>query len=249
MIYITGSEGFIGSRLKQKINEPVVCIDKKINFDLLNIDWDRFIDINGEPESIIHLAALTDPREANKSIEKYYKNNVEATKKLFLKFPKSKIIYASTSLVEHDLNNFYSMTKFLNEIDAKEHPNALGLRITTVFGDGARNNMIVPRIINNTCEYLSTYKRDFVWVDDLVDLIISLVRSDKTGIMNVSSGNVYEIKSLGNLFGIDVDVYDPLDEPKENMIKNDGLISTMKVDEYIRMCQSTLTKCRIKEKS
>jgi nucleoside-diphosphate-sugar epimerase len=75
MIYITGSEGFIGSRLQQILKQPYVCIDKKLGLDILTMDWNMFIRRYGAPQTIIHLAASTNPRESMKSIEEYYVNN------------------------------------------------------------------------------------------------------------------------------------------------------------------------------
>ena len=234
MIYITGSEGFIGSRLKEKLKEPYTCIDKKLGTDLLTMNWNLFVRRHSAPKTIIHLAALTNPRDSMDYLEDYYLNNCVATRKLFEHFPNSRFIYLSTSLVEHDTHNFYSMTKLLNEIDAKSHSNALGIRATTVYGDGARENMIVPKIIKGDCEYLSTYTRDFIWVDDLVNLIIDLTKTEDTGIMNVSSGDVHSIMKLANDFGVNAPEYNPKDEPETNVIKNEGLMPTMTVTDYIR---------------
>ena len=239
MIYVTGSKGFVGRRLVEKLKDDFTTIDKKDGSDILKIDFESYIQKYGYPSTIIHLAAETDPRESNSKIESYYRNNVLATKKILDTFSKSRIIYFSTSLVEYDTSNFYSLTKYLNELDAKQHSNAVGLRITTVYGDGGREEMIVPRIISKNVSYLTNYTRDFVWLDDLVDLIISLINSEKCGIINVASGDIHKINELAKKFGIVCDISNPKNEPSSNLLETDYLNSigwkpTMTVEKYIQ---------------
>mgnify|MGYP003635861402 CR=1 FL=1 len=239
MIYITGSEGFVGKCLQQKLKRPYVCIDRKIGTDLLNIHWDAFIKKNAYPDTVIHLAAETNPRDSMDRVEEIYFNNVVATKKIFETFPRSRIIYTSTSLVKHDLQNFYAMSKYLNEIDAKSHNNAIGLRATTVYGENARDNMVVPRILNNNLKYISSYERDFIWVEDFVDLIIQLIDLDKCGIINVATGDVHKINELAESFGNFAELFNPSDEPKTNILDTEYLQSIgwkpkMTVKDYIK---------------
>ena len=242
MIYITGSEGFVGKCLQQKLKKQHVCIDRKIGTDLLDINWNLFIRRNVVPDTVIHLAAETNPRDSIERVEEIYLNNVVATKKIFEMFPRSRIIYTSTSLVKHDLQNFYAMSKYLNEIDAKSHNNALGLRATTVYGENARDNMVVPRIINDNLPYVASYERDFIWVEDFVDLIIQLIDSDKCGIINVATGDVHKINELAESFGMRPELFDPSDEPKTNVLDTEYLRSIgwqpkMTVKDYIKGCK------------
>jgi nucleoside-diphosphate-sugar epimerase len=242
MIYITGSEGFVGKCLQQKLKKPYACIDRKIGIDLLKIDWNIFIKRNSYPNTVIHLAAETNPRDSAERIEEIYLNNVVVTKKIFETFPRSRIIYISTSLVKHDLQNFYAMSKYLNEIDAKFHDNALGLRATTVYGENARDNMVVPRIINNNLSYVTSYERDFIWVEDFADLIIQLIDSDKCGIINIATGDVHKINELAESFGVCSESFNPNDEPETNVLNAEYLQSIgwkhkMTVRDYIKGCK------------
>ena len=205
----------------------------------MNIDWNLFIRRNVVPDTVIHLAAETNPRDSMERIEEIYLNNVVATKKIFELFPRSRIIYTSTSLVKHDLQNFYAMSKRLNEIDAKFHDNALGLRATTVYGENARDNMVVPRIINKNLPYVTSYERDFIWVEDFVNLIIQLIDLDKCGIINVATGDVHKINELAESFEVCSELFNPSDEPETNILDTEYLQSIgwkpkMTVKDYIK---------------
>lgn len=229
----------MGKCLQQKLKKPHVCIDRKIGTDIMNIDWNLFIRRNVVPDTVIHLAAETNPRDSMERVEKIYLNNVVATKKIFELFPRSRIIYTSTSLVKHDLQNFYAMSKRLNEIDAKFHDNALGLRATTVYGENARDNMVVPRIINKNLPYVTSYERDFIWVEDFVNLIIQLIDLDKCGIINVATGDVHKINELAESFGVRSELFNPSDEPETNILDTEYLQSIgwkpkMTVKDYIK---------------
>ena len=67
--------------------------------------------------------------------------------------------------------NFESVQK------AIANKNSLGMRFTTVYGPGAREQMLIPRILKNNVPYINTnHSRDFIHVYDICSAIESLLR-------------------------------------------------------------------------
>ena len=98
-IAITGSDGYIGSTLVEKLKNT------NHNIHLLDIgDWDirKTPMEDGLPhhwvsfDAVVHLAALV---KVGESVEKpwdYYNTNINGTQKIITHFPDTKIIFAST---------------------------------------------------------------------------------------------------------------------------------------------------------
>ena len=110
-ILLTGHRGYIGSTLYNKLlHTDVVGIDLLDGQDLLtcelpNIDFDL----------IIHLAGRSGVRESLRDPGAYWRNNIEASRRLFDRYPETRIIYASSSSAyEPDLNP-YAASKHILE--------------------------------------------------------------------------------------------------------------------------------------
>ena len=142
-ITVTGSHGFIGSHLIQHLSKDNVldCWDTKIQKNIADFNIDR-------TDLIIHLAALAGIRESFEQADDFWKTNVEYTKNVFDVAEKSntRVIYASSSACKRWFGNPYSISKYVNEFIAP--PNSVGLRFSTVWGEGARGDMLVPQIQN-----------------------------------------------------------------------------------------------------
>lgn len=196
-ILLTGSEGYIGSALKNRLilsKHTVHCLDTKIDpsFDLnVFAEWPDKIDL------VIHLAGLSGVRESMKNPGDYWINNVEASRRVFNRYENTRIIYASSSSAyEPDLNP-YAASKYIVEELAARHPNSLGLRIHTVYNDTPRKGMFFDRLINKTLTYATTHYRDFVHLEDVLDAIELLIKkSHVTGVIDVGTGVPVKISNL-----------------------------------------------------
>jgi len=190
-ILVTGSSGFIGSHLCKKLRDDGhwvfewdSVIDKKVEdltFDeLVNSEMDKAFKITiTDVTAIIHLAARADVRASFKDPQAYWKNNVEPTTKLQqlcsdIGIP---LIYASSSCAKKWWMSPYGTTKKVNEETA--HEGQVGLRFTTVYGDqlvpGARETMLIERLKSGNIKYVTRHIRDFVFVKDVVDVIIGIM--------------------------------------------------------------------------
>ena len=240
-VAITGSRGFIGSHLKTRLEkdgheviewdlrqEPPQCIK---DFDPQDCNY------------VVHLAAYADVRKSLQEPDLYWKNNVENTTRIqkICHYNNIPLLYASSSCIHNWWLSPYGTSKKVNEETAFDKQ--VGLRFTTVYGDGARDTMLIGKLIDGTIGYLTRHVRDFVHVSDVVDAIVLLMSKDigmlkpaydiGTGIGNV----VMDLGILAGWEGIEIRDGDPC-EAQDNTaditeMKALGWQPKVKVDEYL----------------
>ena len=204
-IMLTGHRGFIGSHLLKRLTKygSVVGIDledgwdrDKINNsqDLLTCDFKEDFDL------IIHLAGKSGVRESMNDPAGYWRNNVEASKRLFERYSNTRILYASSSSAyEPDLNP-YAASKYCVEEAAARHPNTLGMRFHTVYSSTPRKGMILQKLFDNELEYVTNHYRDFIHIDDLCDAIELCINSKYFGdTIDIGTGCPIKITELADL--------------------------------------------------
>ena len=203
-ILLTGNAGFIGSALQKalSLNHNVTGIDLKNGWDrdnlhnsqdLLTCDFP-----NIEFDLIIHLAGKSGVRESFTDPAGYWNNNIEASRRLFERYPDTRILYASSSSAyEPDLNP-YAASKFVLEELAERYPNTLGMRFHTVYSDNCpRENMFFNKLRNGTLEYTTRHYRDFIHLLDLIDGILLLIENPRiNGTIDIGTGNPVKIANL-----------------------------------------------------
>ena len=240
-VAITGSRGFIGSHLKTRLEkdgheviewdlrqEPPQCIK---DFDPQDCNY------------VVHLAAYADVRKSLQEPDLYWKNNVKNTTRIqkICHYNNIPLLYASSSCIHNWWLSPYGTSKKVNEETAFDKQ--VGLRFTTVYGDGARDTMLIGKLIDGTIGYLTRHVRDFVHVSDVVDAIVLLMSKDigmlkpaydiGTGIGNV----VMDLGILAGWEGIEIRDGDPC-EAQDNTaditeMKALGWQPKVKVDEYL----------------
>ena len=170
-ILLTGSEGFIGQHLQSflKDKHQLICLDKLTGNDLVTCNLDYDVDL------VIHLAGLSGVRDSLDNPTEYWTNNVVGSYRIFKQFDKGpKILYASSSTAKEPWRNPYAMSKFYMEQIAPH--NALGMRFTTVYGPGAREQMLIPKILKNDVDYINVdHSRDFIHIDDILSAVGFLI--------------------------------------------------------------------------
>ena len=240
-IAITGSRGFIGSHLKTRLEkdgheivewdlkqEPSRCIK---DFDPSDINY------------CIHLAAYADVRASLKDPQKYWKNNVENTTRIqnICHHNNIPLLYASSSCIHNWWLSPYGISKKVNEETAFDGQTAL--RFTTVYGDGARESMLIGKLLNGSIPYLTRHTRDFIHVDDVISAIKTIMDTPvekRKRAYDIGTGKGVVVNELGALAGwegIEVTDGDPC-EAQNNTADNSelkilGWKPTIDIEEYI----------------
>ena len=198
-ILLTGHKGFIGNRLftyLQEKDHTVIAVDKLTGHDIMSCDFPHNI------ETVIHLAGLSGVRDSLDRPTEYWKTNVIGSQRIFDFYKNKRVIYASSSTAYEPWQNPYAMSKYAME--QLEHPNSLGMRFTTVYGPGARETMLIPKILKNDIEYLNVnHTRDFIHVDDVISAIYTVLHNDVRGVIDVGTSISNKLIDIADYFKID----------------------------------------------
>ena len=86
--------------------------------------------------------------------------------------------------------------------------NALGMRFTTVYGPGARDQMLIPKILRDDVSYINIdHSRDFIFIDDLLSAIGFLIVNKppkKRKVVDVGTGVSHNLLDILSHLNIDV---------------------------------------------
>ena len=199
-ILLTGSDGFIGSHLFHQLKEEhdVIGYDIKNGHDILNSELPKDIDL------VIHLAGLSGVKDSLTRPTEYWKTNVIGTQRLFEHYENTRIIYASSSTAHEPWKNPYAMSKY--SMEQLFHTNSLGLRFTTAYGPGARQDMLIPQILKGKVNYINVnHSRDFIHVNDLISAIETVMKIDLRGVIDIGTGESNKLVDIVDYFKIDYD--------------------------------------------
>lgn len=181
---------------------------------------------NLKPDVIIHLAAMTNPRQSVHKSNEYINTNIAGTNRFIQRNQNNDIphvIYASTSCVMHDnplpwnesmpirwQNNPYGYTKWVNECQFRNSnfKKTTGLRFFTSYGQLGRPDMAIWKFTEATL----LGKEIDLYVDtDNVDLnytvfndISSWVARDFTHVSDIVQGIICVMNTTGLTTGHDV---------------------------------------------
>lgn len=216
---------------KRILNNKGIKID---TYDLRNPDeMNSFMDEN-KPDVVVHLAAYAGVRHSVEAPNDYIQNNIVGTHNLIEAMKASgveNVLYASSSCVMtgnelpwkedekcgYQLNP-YGYSKFTNESQfmSSDFKNAIGLRFFTVYGPWGRPDMALFSFTKNiiagnpiTLFNYGDMKRDFTYIDDIIDGIEILVNR-----IGWNEGEK-EIYNIGN--GQQVQLLDFVKEIEKNL--------------------------------
>lgn len=192
-ILLTGSQGFIGSNLLDKIvkHHDVIAY----NHDIRNFHFDQKVDL------VIHLAAMTGVRQSLEQPGLYWEINVNASKKIFnwVSQENVHILYASSSSVYEWWLNPYATSK--KAMEAVAPTNSTGMRFHTVYGPNSRADMFYDQLLKGKVKYLTNHTRDFTHVYDVVDAICVLINKQYKGVVDIGTGKSVSVIDVAHKFG------------------------------------------------
>lgn len=219
-ILVTGSSGFIGKEIIKRLDKLELITDSNNSerIDLQNREQVMKLD---SAEMVIHLGGKTPQKELKWS--EYFDNNVIGTLNVLeycIQKKVKKMIYVSSYVYgnpkycpvdeNHPINphNAYTESKYLGErlcefYCNRSDLNLIILRPFNIFGESMREGFLISNLINSvkTGKKLTIVnknsKRDFLYVDDFVDLIVKLIDYDfKFEVFNVGAGKSYSFEDI-----------------------------------------------------
>ena len=223
-IILTGSDGFIGKQLLQKLNYLIgynVHTFGKTT-DYKSSHFEKYVK---DCDVIIHVGAISDTTLQDPNIMLYY--NYECSKqiiKLAHKYGK-KLIYSS-SAANYGAGNgiptsIYGWSKKLAEdLGIATNMKFISLRYFNVYGPGEENKGKMASVgyqawVKKSFKlFPSQPKRDFVYIDDVVNANICALHSNITrGIYDVGTGNAETFEDFLRGMGVEFEYHNESEIP------------------------------------
>jgi UDP-glucuronate 4-epimerase len=211
-VLITGHLGFIGKNLKTVLEQKynVVGLDLKEGNDILVCDLPNC-------DFVIHLAAVSGVRQSISDPEKYWRVNVEGTRRILEHYKSKRVLVASSSSQYEPHLNPYAASKHVMEFIP--HTNVCFMRLHTVYSSVPRENMFFHKLLNGSLEYVTTHKRDFIHIDDICDAFDLLLDHSYVGSLDVGTGISITINNIAPQLPIKLDTPNERQETKANTRK------------------------------
>jgi nucleoside-diphosphate-sugar epimerase len=220
-ILVTGSSGFIGKNLISKLrsNENIIQEVNSANGDISNEDtWSKFENAN----VLIHLASRTFVPDSWLNPDNFLKINLHGTVCAlnYCRKHNATFVYISSYLYGNpellpvsessrlEATNPYALSKKLAEETCKFYSDFYGVRTIilrpfNVYGKNQSDLFLIPSIIKQVLggEFISVKdlepKRDYVYIDDLVDaIILATTMTLKFLVLNIGTGTSYSTSEL-----------------------------------------------------
>ncbi len=224
-IAVTGSSGFVGSHLVKRLKElgaDIAGLDIKNGVDIT--DWKQVQSIE-QFDVLFHLAAKSYVPDSYKYPRDFYYSNVIGTINALelCRLWKSKIVFISSYVYgvpqylpideKHPVAAFnpYAQTKIIGEQLCRGYSRdfdipAIILRPFNIYGEGQNENFLIPTMIKQakTGKILlkDPYpKRDYVYIDDVVDFFVKVMeyRPTECEIFNVGTGISYSVREIAEM--------------------------------------------------
>lgn len=250
---ITGSDGFIGRKLIEKLSksETETLSLKRKDGDLSKISLNNLIEDSIKIDRVFHLAAKTFVPHAWEKPEKFIQENISSTLNVlnYCRLRNVPLIYISAYIygdqsilpikenTKIKASNPYAQSKYLCEQICKYYVEVFSLDITilrpfNVYGPGQNKNFLIPQIIdqikNNKELIVNSFnpKRDYIHVDDLADaLVAASLKITGLQIYNIGSGSSISVRGIIDL--IEEIINKPLGFKEKNITRNNELMDVV----------------------
>ncbi|HVP49149.1 MAG TPA: NAD(P)-dependent oxidoreductase [Bryobacteraceae bacterium] len=222
-VLVTGADGFVGTRLVAELHRENYDV---LTHTLADGDIARCpLPFQGV-QRVVHLAARTFVPESWESPRDFYETNLLGTVNVleFCRRQQASLVLMSSYVYgrpqwlpigeDHPLAAFnpYGHSKILAEEAARYFATQFGLRIATIrpfniYGPGQGSQFLIPTLLRQALDPGSDAitvadsrpKRDHLHVDDLVSLLVLVVKGGAAGVYNAGSGRSVSIAELVDL--------------------------------------------------
>ncbi|WP_292468785.1 NAD(P)-dependent oxidoreductase [Methanolobus sp.] len=224
---VTGDSGFIGSHLSKRLIQQDVDV-LGVSRSTAGIDITKWEQVRKIPPKnvLFHLAGITSIPESFQNPRVVYENNISGILNM-LEWCRindvSKMIYSSTFVYGQPIylpvdeshpvspNNPYSSSKYLGEQLCESYCRDYGLdvvilRFFNIYGPGQKGNFLIPVILEqlskgNVLLADSRPKRDYIYIDDVVDAFLCALNISSTGcnVFNIGSGKSFSVDEIANI--------------------------------------------------
>jgi len=222
-VVMLGGSGFIGSTLEKRLNDegiPVLSMSKE-QMDLTAPDAVARLTALLKPEDIIIFLSVIGP--INHNADALLKNLQMAHNvgRALQKIRPSHLIYASSEAVYAKADaiidpatlpapsNLYGIMHLTRELileDLLADVPQLVLRIAQVYGPGGKINYGPNKFLHTAKQnaeielfYQGQEHRDFIFINDVVDIMIQAIKNKSCGVVNVATGNSITYADLAQL--------------------------------------------------
>jgi nucleoside-diphosphate-sugar epimerase len=217
---VTGSSGFIGSRLVPALG----AVGHPVRASSAWLDRENMADERADV--IVHLAGLTYVPDSWRDPLSFYQTNVIGTLRVLDHCARNeaRLVFISSYVygppdhlpISEDAPrrpaNPYMHTKVLAEDCCRFYAGHMGVKVLIVrpfniYGPGQDRRFIIPslvaQLIDPTIAEVSVAdaqpRRDFLYVDDLISLLVAAVASDAEGTVNAGSGRSHSVQEIHSL--------------------------------------------------
>lgn len=221
-IAVTGSNGFIGSQLVEKLENlghQIIHLDISKGIDIT--DWKLVKNIE-KFDVVYHLAAMSFVPDSYIHTRSFYQTNIISTINILelCRIFNSKIVFTSSYVYgkpeylpideNHPLSalNPYAQSKIICEQLCIGYSrdfgiNSIIIRPFNIYGKNQSNKFLIPTIIRQArtgSVYIkdSIPRRDYIFIDDLIEAYIGFLdyHYDHYDIFNVGTGISYSVREV-----------------------------------------------------
>jgi len=227
-VLITGSSGFIGSSLLEKLKSEgyyVIGVSRK---DMDVKDWWRLLNILNENniDTIFHFAATSIVVEGHQAPYETIENNIMGTAGVLEAARRSlsvkRVIVMGTDKEYGEVENadenaplaknsgIYGTSKLASSLIALAYRQEFGMKVTVVrsvniYGPKDHNlTRIIPKAVYSFVKgipftlYVPSGKRGYIYIDDFIDALLTITPHGEIDVINVCSSDVLTSEEVVN---------------------------------------------------
>ncbi|MCW3078453.1 MAG: NAD-dependent nucleoside diphosphate-sugar epimerase/dehydratase [Bacteroidetes bacterium] len=245
-IAVTGAGGFVGKQLFKKEQNS-------FNFHRITMDDIKHTKINKSDkiDHVIHLAAKTFVPDSWENPSDFYQVNVMGTQHVldYCKKMNCSLTYVSSYVYgmpnrlpineEHEVapNTPYNHSKFIGEELCRFYHKYFNIDIAIIrpfnlFGPFQDQTFLIPKIMHQIIKGKNldleslTPKRDYLFIDDFIELLFATVRHKGCDVFNAGSGISYSVNEIAEL-AIRVSGYKNIQIQSKNNIRTNEVMDVV----------------------